>query len=162
MCIIGKRSRCHVNPILNVCILVHIDCLIEWPMFNKLSDNWHSYATWLQTTHISSTTLFNLHILSDLQCKDMCMSLATLQGKWFMMTEEVGQVYQAVVPMPTWFRFLVTYQEMDGRTGLTLGILLALGYLILKVRFLQKTTVVVPLNNHLVKLSLITSRVKSE
>lgn len=50
-----------------------------------------------------------------------------------MMTEEVGQVYQTLVPLPAWFRYLVTYQEEDGRTGLTLGILLALVYLILKV-----------------------------
>ena len=33
-CFISKRSRCHVNPLLNLSILVHIDCLIEWPMFN--------------------------------------------------------------------------------------------------------------------------------
>src|SRR4029434_9711085 len=24
-CVIGKRSRCHANPLINVCILVHID-----------------------------------------------------------------------------------------------------------------------------------------
>ncbi|XP_063059362.1 E3 ubiquitin-protein ligase RNFT1 [Engraulis encrasicolus] len=55
------------------------------------------------------------------------------QGKWCMLVEEVGQVYQTAVPMPAWFRYLVTYQEEDGRTGLTLGILLALLYLILKL-----------------------------
>lgn len=51
-----------------------------------------------------------------------------------MLTEEVGQVYQAMVPLPLWFRYLVTYQEVDGTTGLTLGVLLALLYFILKVR----------------------------
>ena len=51
-----------------------------------------------------------------------------------MLTEEVGQVYQAMAPLPLWFRYLVTYQEVDGTTGLTLGVLLALLYFILKVR----------------------------
>ncbi|KAG9351842.1 hypothetical protein JZ751_023093 [Albula glossodonta] len=54
------------------------------------------------------------------------------RGRWYMLTEEIGQVYQAVAPMPVWFRFLVTYHEVDGIAGLTLGILLALVYLILK------------------------------
>ncbi|XP_029556319.1 E3 ubiquitin-protein ligase RNFT1 isoform X1 [Salmo trutta] len=55
------------------------------------------------------------------------------QGRWYMLTEEVGQVYQAVAPTPLWFRYLVTYQEVDGNTGLTLGVLLALVYFILKL-----------------------------
>ena len=50
-----------------------------------------------------------------------------------MLTEELGQVYQAMAPVPLWFRYLVTYQEVDDFTGLTLGVLLALVYLILKV-----------------------------
>ncbi|KAL2095254.1 hypothetical protein ACEWY4_009973 [Coilia grayii] len=76
-------------------------------------------------------------ILMGLKCLILLLppSLAAYrtQGKWFMMTEEVGQVYQTMVPMPAWFRYLVTYQEEDGRTGLTLGVLLALVYLILKL-----------------------------
>ncbi|KAL0994396.1 hypothetical protein UPYG_G00121710 [Umbra pygmaea] len=55
------------------------------------------------------------------------------QGRWYMLTEELGQVYQSVAPSPLWFRFLVTYQEMDGNAGLTLGVLLALAYFILKL-----------------------------
>ncbi|XP_062340892.1 E3 ubiquitin-protein ligase RNFT1 [Osmerus eperlanus] len=55
------------------------------------------------------------------------------QGRWLMLTEEVGQVYQAMVPLPLWFRYLITYQEVDGTTGLTLGVLLALLYFILKL-----------------------------
>ncbi|CAB1316432.1 unnamed protein product [Coregonus sp. 'balchen'] len=55
------------------------------------------------------------------------------QGRWYMLTEEVGQVYQAVAPTPLWFRYLVTYQKVDGNTGLTLGVLLALVYFILKL-----------------------------
>lgn len=77
------------------------------------------------------------------------------QGKWFMMTEDVGQVYQTLVPLPAWFRYLVTYQEEDGHTGLTLGILLALVYLILKLLglygqwgSLQKTITIFLSNEH--------------
>lgn len=55
------------------------------------------------------------------------------QGRWVMLTEEVSQVYQALTPLPLWFRYLVTYQEVDGATGLTLGVLLALIYFILKI-----------------------------
>ncbi|KAF7666265.1 hypothetical protein LDENG_00113300 [Lucifuga dentata] len=55
------------------------------------------------------------------------------QGRWLMLTEELGQVHQAVAPLPLWFRYLVTYQEVDGTPGLTLGVLLALLYLILKL-----------------------------
>lgn len=59
------------------------------------------------------------------------------QGRWYMLIEEVGQVYQSVAPIPLWFRYLITYQEVDGNTGLTLGVLLALVYFILKVADLQ-------------------------
>ncbi|XP_061103465.1 E3 ubiquitin-protein ligase RNFT1 isoform X2 [Conger conger] len=55
------------------------------------------------------------------------------RGRWYMLTEEFGQVHQAIAPMPVWFRYLVTYQEVDGVTGLTFGILLALVYIILKL-----------------------------
>ncbi|XP_068577476.1 E3 ubiquitin-protein ligase RNFT1 isoform X2 [Cebidichthys violaceus] len=54
------------------------------------------------------------------------------QGRWVMLSEELGQVHQATAPVPLWFRYLVTYQEVDGTPGLTLGVLLALLYLILK------------------------------
>lgn len=50
-----------------------------------------------------------------------------------MLTEELGQVHQAMAPVTLWFRYLVLYQEADGTPGLTLGVLLALLYLILKV-----------------------------
>lgn len=55
------------------------------------------------------------------------------QGRWLMLAEELGQVHQAMTPVPLWSRYLVTYQEMDGATGLTLGVLLALVYFILKL-----------------------------
>lgn len=55
------------------------------------------------------------------------------QGRLLMLAEELGQVYQAVAPVPLWFRYLVTYQEVDGTPGLTLGVVLALLYLIMKL-----------------------------
>ncbi|XP_072302788.1 E3 ubiquitin-protein ligase RNFT1 [Eucyclogobius newberryi] len=55
------------------------------------------------------------------------------QGRLLMLTEELGQVYQAIAPVPLWFRYLVTYQEADGTPGLTFGVLLALLYLIMKL-----------------------------
>lgn len=56
-----------------------------------------------------------------------------------MLTEELGQLHQAMAPVSLWFRYLVTYQEVDGTPGLTLGILLALLYLILKVYSVKLT-----------------------
>lgn len=50
-----------------------------------------------------------------------------------MLTEELGQIHQAVAPVSVWFRYLVSYQEVEGTPGLILGILLALLYLIMKV-----------------------------
>ncbi|XP_043996825.1 E3 ubiquitin-protein ligase RNFT1 [Gambusia affinis] len=55
------------------------------------------------------------------------------QGRWLMLTEELGQVHQATAPVPLWFRYLVSYQESDGVSGLTTGVLLALFYLVLKL-----------------------------
>ncbi|XP_037126484.1 E3 ubiquitin-protein ligase RNFT1 isoform X2 [Syngnathus acus] len=55
------------------------------------------------------------------------------QGRWLLLSEELAQVHQAVAPVPLWFRYLVTYQEADGVPALTVGILLALLYLILKL-----------------------------
>lgn len=61
------------------------------------------------------------------------IALLCFQGRCLMLTEELGQVHQAMAPVSVWFRYLVTYQEVDGTPGLTLGILLALLYLIMKV-----------------------------
>ncbi|KAK7925433.1 hypothetical protein WMY93_007743 [Mugilogobius chulae] len=55
------------------------------------------------------------------------------QGRLLMLTEELGQIYQVVAPVPVWFRYLVTYQETDSTSGLTFGVLLALLYLIMKL-----------------------------
>lgn len=55
------------------------------------------------------------------------------QGRLLMLTEELGQVHQAMAPVSLWFRYLVTYQEAEGALALTLGVVLALLYLILKL-----------------------------
>lgn len=57
-----------------------------------------------------------------------------------MLTEELGQVHQTMAPVSLWFHYLVIYQEADGTPGLTLGILLALLYLILKVCSVKPTS----------------------
>lgn len=50
-----------------------------------------------------------------------------------MLLEELCQYYRMFVPIPVWFRYLVGYGELDSVLGRTLGILLGLLYLILKV-----------------------------
>ncbi|TRY97167.1 hypothetical protein DNTS_020329 [Danionella cerebrum] len=55
------------------------------------------------------------------------------RGQWYMLIEEMAQLYQVIAPVPLWFRYLVSYDEMDTSVGQTLGILLALLYLIMKL-----------------------------
>ncbi|XP_017572952.1 E3 ubiquitin-protein ligase RNFT1 [Pygocentrus nattereri] len=55
------------------------------------------------------------------------------RAQWYMFIEEISQIYQVIAPMPPWFRYLVSSLEVDGSVGLTLGVLLALLYLILKL-----------------------------
>lgn len=50
-----------------------------------------------------------------------------------MLLEELCQYYRMFVPIPVWFRYLIAYGELDTALGRTLGILLGLLYLILKV-----------------------------
>lgn len=50
-----------------------------------------------------------------------------------MLLEELCQYYRMFVPIPVWFRYLIAYGELDTALGWTLGILLGLLYLILKV-----------------------------
>ncbi|KAL4608765.1 RING finger and transmembrane domain-containing protein 1 [Arapaima gigas] len=76
-------------------------------------------------------------IVMGLKCLILSLPISLIacksRGRWYMLIEETGQVYQIIAPVPVWFRYLVTYQESDGTPGLTLGILLALVYLILKL-----------------------------
>ncbi|XP_035199047.1 E3 ubiquitin-protein ligase RNFT1 isoform X1 [Oxyura jamaicensis] len=55
------------------------------------------------------------------------------KGYWYMLLEELCQYYRMFVPIPVWFRFLIGYGEPDSVLGWTLGILLGLLYLILKL-----------------------------
>ncbi|NXC99391.1 RNFT1 ligase, partial [Certhia familiaris] len=55
------------------------------------------------------------------------------KGYWYMLLEELCQYYRMFVPIPVWFRYLITYGELDTSLGWTLGILLGLLYLILKL-----------------------------
>ncbi|NXV75902.1 RNFT1 ligase, partial [Atlantisia rogersi] len=55
------------------------------------------------------------------------------KGYWYMLLEELCQYYRMFVPIPVWFRYLIGYGELDNGLGWTLGILLGLLYLILKI-----------------------------
>ncbi|XP_025927206.1 E3 ubiquitin-protein ligase RNFT1 isoform X1 [Apteryx rowi] len=55
------------------------------------------------------------------------------KGYWYMLLEELCQYYRMFVPIPVWFRYLIGYGELDSALGWTLGILLGLLYLILKL-----------------------------
>ena len=55
------------------------------------------------------------------------------KGYWYMLLEELCQYYRTFVPIPVWFRYLISYGEFGNVTRWSLGILLALLYLILKV-----------------------------
>ncbi|NXX47866.1 RNFT1 ligase, partial [Tricholaema leucomelas] len=55
------------------------------------------------------------------------------KGYWYMLLEELCQYYRMFVPIPVWFRYLIGKGELDSVLGWTLGILLGLLYLILKI-----------------------------
>lgn len=55
------------------------------------------------------------------------------KGYWYMLLEESCQYYRTFVPIPVWFRYLISYGEFGNVTRRSLGILLALLYLILKL-----------------------------
>ncbi|NWV78110.1 RNFT1 ligase, partial [Dasyornis broadbenti] len=55
------------------------------------------------------------------------------KGYWYMLLEELCQYYRMFVPIPVWFRYLIAYGELDTALGWTLGIMLGLLYLILKL-----------------------------
>lgn len=55
------------------------------------------------------------------------------KGYWYMLLEELCQYYRIFVPIPVWFRYLISYGEFGNVTTWSLGILLALLYLILKL-----------------------------
>lgn len=102
-----------------------------------LSPSIESLGFWEVLWAVSITNFVIKFLFMGVKCLILLLpsSLVTYraQGRWLMLTEEVGQVHQAMAPVPLWFRYLVTYQEVDGTPGLTLGVLLALLYLILKL-----------------------------
>ncbi|XP_069471195.1 E3 ubiquitin-protein ligase RNFT1 isoform X2 [Ambystoma mexicanum] len=55
------------------------------------------------------------------------------KGYCYMFLEEFGQYYRILIPIPVWFRYLIGSKELDSVTGWSLGILLALFYLIIKI-----------------------------
>ncbi|XP_051891970.1 E3 ubiquitin-protein ligase RNFT1 isoform X2 [Pristis pectinata] len=55
------------------------------------------------------------------------------RGQWYMVIEEVNQFHRSLVPMPVWSWYLIGNNELDGSLIWTLGILLSLFYLILKL-----------------------------
>lgn len=58
-----------------------------------------------------------------------------------ILIEELGQLYQFAAPVSLWSHYLISYQEADGFFGVTLSILLALFYFILKVKSTKLTTI---------------------
>ncbi|XP_061461387.1 E3 ubiquitin-protein ligase RNFT1 [Rhineura floridana] len=55
------------------------------------------------------------------------------KGYWYMLLEELCQCYRKLVPVPIWFRYFVGLRELDSALGWSLGVLMALLYLILKL-----------------------------
>ncbi|XP_042298644.1 E3 ubiquitin-protein ligase RNFT1 [Sceloporus undulatus] len=55
------------------------------------------------------------------------------KGYWYMLLEEFCQYYRTIAPIPVWFRYFVGFRELDSALGWSLGVLLALLYLILKL-----------------------------
>ncbi|XP_028839342.1 E3 ubiquitin-protein ligase RNFT1 isoform X2 [Denticeps clupeoides] len=102
-----------------------------------LSPNIEPLSFWGVLWVVGVTNFILKFVFMGLKCLTLLvptyiMTYST-KGRWYMLTEEVGQVYQAVAPVSVWFRYLVSYQDSDGLAGLTLGIVLALVYLIMKL-----------------------------
>ncbi|GCC30227.1 E3 ubiquitin-protein ligase RNFT1 isoform X2 [Chiloscyllium punctatum] len=83
---------------------------------------------------------------ADFILKFLCMGLKCLillvpsplmpfksRGQWYMVIEEVSQFHRSLIPLPVWSWYLIGNKESDGFTIWTLGILLSLFYLILKL-----------------------------
>ncbi|XP_018610756.1 E3 ubiquitin-protein ligase RNFT1 [Scleropages formosus] len=102
-----------------------------------VSPSAESLGFWEVLWTVGVTNFILKFIFMGLKCLILSLPVRLIacksRGRWYMVIEETGQVYQTIAPVPVWFRYLVTYQEVDGSIGLTLGILLALVYLILKL-----------------------------
>ncbi|KAF7701105.1 E3 ubiquitin-protein ligase RNFT1 isoform X1 [Silurus meridionalis] len=62
-----------------------------------------------------------------------CVMVYRRRGQWYMFIEELGQFYQVIAPVPPWFYYLLRSQKVESSVGVTLDILLALFYIILKL-----------------------------
>ncbi|KAK3522216.1 hypothetical protein QTP70_032802, partial [Hemibagrus guttatus] len=62
-----------------------------------------------------------------------CVMVYRRRGQCYMFIEELGQFYQLITPVPPWFHYLLTSKMVDGSVGVTMDILLALLYIILKL-----------------------------
>ncbi|XP_078278317.1 E3 ubiquitin-protein ligase RNFT1 isoform X1 [Rhinoraja longicauda] len=81
---------------------------------------------------------FTLKFLSmGFKCLILLVPLSVMsfksRGQWYMIIEEVNQFHRSLVPMPVWSWYLIGSNESDGSVFWTLGILLSLFYLILKL-----------------------------
>lgn len=139
----GRQSRLHSAWLLlfltSSTLLLYYTFLTEtlYHCLIFLNPSIESLGFWEVLWAVSITNFVIKFLFMGMKCLILLLppSLVTYraQGQWLMLTEEVGQVHQAIAPVPLWFRYLVTYQEVDGTPGLTLGVLLALLYLILKL-----------------------------
>ncbi|XP_024117072.1 E3 ubiquitin-protein ligase RNFT1 [Oryzias melastigma] len=97
----------------------------------------HPLGFWEVLWVVGITNFIIKFIFMGIKCLILLLPCSVVthstQARGLMLSEELSQVHQAVAPVPLWFRYLVTIQETDGPAGLTLGILLALVYLILKL-----------------------------
>ncbi|XP_066492280.1 E3 ubiquitin-protein ligase RNFT1 [Tiliqua scincoides] len=74
-------------------------------------------------------------LFMSLKCIVLLLPIMSLKSKgyWYMLLEEICQYYRRIAPIPVWFRYFIGLRETDGMLGWSLGILLALLYLILKL-----------------------------
>ncbi|XP_036380753.1 E3 ubiquitin-protein ligase RNFT1 [Megalops cyprinoides] len=138
-----RRSK--LQCVWLLCFLVCSTLLLYYTFYTEtlyyclifVSPSVESLGFWEVLWTVGVTNFVVKFLFMSVKCLVLLLPSALMtyrsRGRWYMLTEEVGQAYQTVAPMPVWFRFLVTYQEVDGSAGLTLGILLALVYLILKL-----------------------------
>ncbi|XP_026995387.1 E3 ubiquitin-protein ligase RNFT1 isoform X2 [Tachysurus fulvidraco] len=62
-----------------------------------------------------------------------CVMVYRRRGQCYMFIEELGQFYQVITPVPPWFHYLLTSKMVDDSLEVTMDILLALLYIILKL-----------------------------
>ncbi|NP_998393.2 E3 ubiquitin-protein ligase RNFT1 [Danio rerio] len=113
----------------------HTQSLYRCLFFANATIDYHNF--WEVLWSVGVTNFILKFIFMGFKCLILLVPCPLMtyrrRGQWYMLIEEVGQLYQVIAPVPLWFRYLVSYDEMDTSVGLTLGILLALLYLIMKL-----------------------------